>query len=93
LLAQLVSAATSSYTIDTNWYTDTAAKDHIIGEFKKLTLKNKYNGGDQIHSASSAGMHISHIGHTTVHAPNHDIHLKNVLYVPQATKILFLFIS
>jgi hypothetical protein len=31
-------------------------------------------------------MNISHIGHTTVCTPNRDIHLKNVLYVPQATK-------
>ena len=33
-------------------------------------------------------MDISHIGHTTVRTPSRDIHLKNVLYVPQAKKNL-----
>jgi hypothetical protein len=85
---KLVAAAMNSYTIDNNWYTDTGATDHITGELEKLSFRNKYNGGDQIHTASGAGMNISHIGHTTVRTPNRDIHLKNVLYVPQATKNL-----
>jgi len=33
-------------------------------------------------------MDISHIGHATVHTPSRDIHLRNVLYVPQAKKNL-----
>jgi len=33
-------------------------------------------------------MKISHIGHSTIHTPSRDIHLTNVLYVPQATKNL-----
>jgi len=74
--------------VDTNWYTDTGATDHITSELDKLTVKNKYHGGDQIHIASSSGMGISHIGHSTVHTPSRDIHLKNVLYVPQAKKNL-----
>jgi histone deacetylase 1/2 len=85
---KLVAAAMNSYTIDNNWYTDTGATDHITGELEKLSFRNKYNGGDQIHTTSGAGMNISHIGHTTVRTPNRDIHLKNVLYVPQATKNL-----
>ena len=85
---RLAAAATNSYGVDTNWYTDTGATDHITSELDKLTVKNKYHGGDQIHIASSSGMGISHIGHSTVHTPSRDIHLKNVLYVPQAKKNL-----
>jgi histone deacetylase 1/2 len=33
-------------------------------------------------------MDISHIGHTTVHTPVRDIHLKNILHIPQAQKNL-----
>jgi hypothetical protein len=44
--AKLVAAAMNSYTIDTNWYTNTGATDHITGELEKLSLRNKYNGGD-----------------------------------------------
>lgn len=83
-----MAAATGSYIVDTDWYTDIGATDHITRELEKLNLRNKYSGEDHIHTASGAGMNISHVGHTNVHTPNHDIHLKNVLYVPQATKNL-----
>ena len=65
---------------------DTGATDHITGELEMLTIHDKYNGKDQIHTASGAGMDISHIGHTNVHAPSRDLHLNNVLHVPKATK-------
>nr|ABA97279.2 retrotransposon protein, putative, Ty1-copia subclass [Oryza sativa Japonica Group] len=84
----IAAAATSSYGVDANWYIDTGATDHIIGELDKLTVKEKYNGGERIHTASGTGMDISHIGHTTVHTPNRNIHLKKVLYVPQTKKSL-----
>jgi len=45
---RLVNAATSSYTVDTNWYADTGATDHIMGELQKLTTRDRYTGGDQI---------------------------------------------
>ena len=85
-----VAAATyAGYGVDTNWYIDTGAIDHINGELDKLTMKEKYEGSDQIHTASGASMDIRHIGSTIVHAPNNQkIHLKNVLYVPQAKKNL-----
>jgi histone deacetylase 1/2 len=80
--------------VDTNWYIDTGATDHITSELEKLQIRGKYNKGDQIHNASGTGMDISHIGHTTVHTPVRNIHLKNVLYVPQAQKNLnYLYLS
>jgi hypothetical protein len=33
-------------------------------------------------------MEISHIGHTTVYTPSKNIHLNNVLYIPEVTKNL-----
>ena len=39
-------ATTSSYNIDTNWYTDTGASDHVTGELVKLTMRDRYQGGD-----------------------------------------------
>ena len=85
---KLVAAAMNSYSVDTNWYTDTGATDHITSDLERLSFRNKYHGGDQIHTASGSGMHISHVGHTTLHTPHRDIHLNNVLHVPQATKNL-----
>lgn len=49
---------TTSYDIDTNWYTDTVATDHITGEL------------DQVHTANDVGMRIDRIGQSFVHTPN-----------------------
>ncbi|WVZ76848.1 hypothetical protein U9M48_024775 [Paspalum notatum var. saurae] len=45
----------AAYSVDTNWYTDIGATDHITSELNKLTMREKYNGGDQIHTASGSG--------------------------------------
>ncbi|KAK1697568.1 hypothetical protein QYE76_014265 [Lolium multiflorum] len=44
-----------SYGVDTNWYSDTGATDHITGELNKLTMKEKYTGREQIHAANGQG--------------------------------------
>ncbi|BAF18023.1 Os05g0527300 [Oryza sativa Japonica Group] len=45
----------TSYGIDTNWYVDTSATDHVTGELDKLTVRDRYKGQDQVHTASGAG--------------------------------------
>jgi histone deacetylase 1/2 len=77
---------TSSYGVDTNWYMDSGATDHVTGELEKLTLRNKYHGGDQVHAADGAGMEIANIGHSIFYSPTRHLHLKHILHVPQATK-------
>jgi hypothetical protein len=52
------SAAMNNYCVDSNWYTDTGATDHITGELNKLAVHDVYNGVDQIKTASGAGMTI-----------------------------------
>jgi transposase InsO family protein len=79
-------AATSSYGVDTNWYMDTGATDHITGELEKLTVRDKYYGGEQVQAANGAGMKIANVGHSQLHSPN--LHLKNILHVPKAHKNL-----
>jgi histone deacetylase 1/2 len=81
-------AAMSSYNIDTNWYTNTGATDHITGELERLAVRDKYSAVDQIHTASGAGMCISHIGQPTIHTPNRELHLQNILHVPATKKNL-----
>ncbi|KAK1601502.1 hypothetical protein QYE76_071924 [Lolium multiflorum] len=44
----------ASYGVDTNWYTDTGATDHITGELNKLLIANKYNGQDSVRTAEGA---------------------------------------
>jgi hypothetical protein len=80
--------ATTGYNVDTEWYTDTGATDHITSELFKLTIREKYGGSDLVHTASSSGMPISHIGHTTIHSHDRDLIIKDILHVPDASKNL-----
>jgi hypothetical protein len=82
------SLAMTGYGVDTNWYMDTGAMDHITGELEKLTTRDKYLGGDQVHTASGSGMEIQHIGHGVLRSPTRDLHLKNILHVPSTSKDL-----
>lgn len=81
-------AAFNSYHVDTNWYTDTGATDHVTGELEKLALREKYNGTEQIHTANGAGMNISHIDHSTIRTPERALDLNNILHVPSNKKNL-----
>jgi hypothetical protein len=81
-------AVVTSYNVGTDWYTDTSAIDHIISELDKLTMREKYGGSHQIHNASGSGMHISHIGKSTIHTSDSDLVIKNILHVPIASKSL-----
>jgi histone deacetylase 1/2 len=85
------SAATTSYGVDTNWYMDTGATDHITSELDQLTIRDRYNGNDHVHTTSGSGMKINHIGHSTLSFPNSNLHLHNILHVPQANKNLVSF--
>jgi histone deacetylase 1/2 len=84
--AQVNAATTNSH--DPYWYIDTGAMDHITGELEKLTIRDRYNGNEQVHTASGQGMAIHHIGHASFHTPDRPIHLNHVLHVSQATKSL-----
>ncbi|XBH98816.1 hypothetical protein VPH35_128271 [Triticum aestivum] len=48
-------AAAASYGVDTNWYLDTGATDHVTGELEKLAVRDRYTGPEQIHTASGQG--------------------------------------
>jgi histone deacetylase 1/2 len=78
----------TNYGVDTNWYMDSGATDHITSELEKLTIRDKYHGQDQVHTASGSGMKISNVGRTILYTPHQNLHLKNILHVPAANKNL-----
>jgi hypothetical protein len=82
------SNVTSSYGVDTNWYMDSGATDHITSDLDKLSFRDKYRGGVYVHTANGSGMEILHVGHGFVHSPSRNIHLRNILHVPDANKSL-----
>jgi len=81
-------AISSHYGVDSNWYMDTGATDHITSELDKLTVCDKYHGGDQVHIANGSGMRISHVGHGILRSPITNLQLKSILHVPSANKNL-----
>jgi histone deacetylase 1/2 len=68
------------------WYTDTGATDHVTGELDKMMIRERYNGGEQIHTTNGSGMDITHIGRVICHTLERKLFLNNVLHVPSATK-------
>jgi hypothetical protein len=89
---KVATPATTSYGIDTNWYVDLGATDYITSDLDKLSVWDKYAGNDQVHTASSSGMEIQHIGNSILHTPSRDLILKTYSMSLLSTKILFLFI-
>jgi hypothetical protein len=83
-----VNVATTGYNVDTEWFTDTGATDHITSELDKLVIRKKYGGSDQVHTISGSGMPISHIGQGTTHSHDRDLILKDILHVPNTSKNL-----
>ena len=47
---KVAAAADGSYGVDTNWYVDSGATNHITNELEKVTMKEKYRGKDQVHT-------------------------------------------
>jgi hypothetical protein len=86
--SKTAAAATQRYGVDTNWYTNTAATNHITSDLDKLTVQNKYKGSDQIVTVSGTGMDICNTGHAVIKTPIKSLHLKNILHVPTAQKNL-----
>jgi hypothetical protein len=76
-------------TIDTVWYMDTAATNHLTGDLNRLNMQEPYTGHDHVHTANGSGMRISHNGQSSpsTHTST-PLHLKNVLYVPEVTRNL-----
>jgi histone deacetylase 1/2 len=80
--------AALSYGVDTNWYINSGATDHITSELYKLTVKDKYAGNDQVHTTSGSGMDINHVSRTIIHTPTRKLYLNNVLHVLNTKKNL-----
>lgn len=72
--------------LDTNWYIDTDATDHLTSDLDWLTIQERYHGKDEVQVANKAGLHISHIGHSIISDLDHSLALKNILHVPNINK-------
>jgi hypothetical protein len=78
----------NSYSVESNWYADFGATDHVTGDLEKLAVREPYNGSDQIYTASGSSMHIEHIGKSVIPTPYRDLDLHRILHVTRASKNL-----
>jgi hypothetical protein len=78
----------ASSAVDSSWYTDYGATDHITGVLDKLTMHDTYGGHDQIHAANGTGMNIAHIGTSIIPTPTRTLALNNILHIPSTHKNL-----
>ena len=81
-------AATSSYKIDPNWYSDTGATDHITSDLDRLAVRERYHGGEQVQVGNGAGLQIMHVGHSSINTAARPLALRNILHVPDISKPL-----
>ncbi|KAK1607720.1 hypothetical protein QYE76_031393 [Lolium multiflorum] len=61
----------ASYGVDTNWYADSGATDHITSELNKLLIANKYHGQDNVRTAEEGTQNIDN--HVPVIVPITDV--------------------
>nr|XP_051221969.1 uncharacterized protein LOC127340237 [Lolium perenne] len=45
----------AAYQVDTNWYMDSRATDHITGDLDRLHIRDGYNGTDRVQVGNGAG--------------------------------------
>jgi histone deacetylase 1/2 len=51
-------------------------------------VKERYGGKDKVHTADGSGMHIHHVGHSTIPNSTRSLQLRDVLHVPSVTRNL-----
>jgi hypothetical protein len=87
-VAAAAGVSSASYQVDPNWYADSGATDHITPDLDRLTVKERYNGSDQVQIANGSGLKISHVGHSLLPGSSRPLHLNHILYVPSINKNL-----
>lgn len=75
-------AANSIAPIDTAWYLDSGATDHLTADLNNLSLKSEYQGPDQLKIGNGSVLPITHIGSSSFHFSNRSFMLNNILRVP-----------
>ena len=81
-------AATSSYKVDPNWYSDTGATDHITSDLDRLALREQYHGHETVQVGNGAGLPIMHLGSCSINTAIRPLALNHVLHVPNISKHL-----
>ncbi|KAF5480595.1 hypothetical protein F2P56_001331 [Juglans regia] len=80
---------TSTLALDTAWYPDTAATNHLTSDLSHLNLSSApYGGTHKIRVGDGSALPISNIGDSILSTSSHSFLLKKLLHVPNITKNL-----
>jgi hypothetical protein len=87
-------SAGSAYGMDTNWYVDSGASDHVTGDLEKLSTRDRYGGKDQIKTANDSCMEITHTLVILLFKPIIMICILIIFFMPlKLQRILYPFIT
>lgn len=70
------------------WLLDSGASHNLTNELGNLSIHSEYDGTDEVQIADGTGLPITHFGTSYIHNPSRSFILRNVLYVPIASKNL-----
>ncbi|KAM1885022.1 hypothetical protein ACFX14_037751 [Malus domestica] len=70
------------------WLLDSRATHHMTSDLSNIQMAAPYSSSDTVTGANGEGLHIAHIGHSTLPLQSHNICLKSVLHVPQLSQHL-----
>ena len=90
---KLQSSPTANYTTSSapskdKWLLDSAASHNITSDLANLSIHSEYDGQDEVVLGDGTGLHVTHIGSTTVSSPSRPLNLKETLHVPLIHKNL-----
>ena len=74
--------------VDTNWYVDSGAKNHVTADYTNLANPMEYGGKDQVTIGNGDKLKITCIGNSTFKNGGYMLSLDNILYVPAIAKNL-----
>jgi hypothetical protein len=90
---KLQSSPTANYTTSSapskdKWLLDSATSHNITSDLANLSIHSEYDGQDEVVLGDGTGLHVAHIGSTTVSSPSRPLNLKETLHVPLIHKNL-----
>ena len=65
-----------------NWLLDFGASYYVTSNISNLSLRQPYEGPDDIIISDGTGLNMTHVGKSTLSSPSHSFLLSNVLCVP-----------
>lgn len=82
--------ASPDLNLDSNWYLDSWATNHLTNNFNNLFTRSEYGGESQIYAANSSGLSILYYGSSSLmsSSSNRSFILNNLLRVPSIKKNL-----